>query len=435
MRILVINADYAGFLASLYAGTEGLEGASYDEQMLARNRSLFGVADFYSHNLRALGHEAWEVHANNRPLQAAWAREHGLRLEEPGAKRWSFRLRGGLVPWVSRVVDRRWIYHALAAQIRHYRPDVILNQALDAIDARFLGSMKGHTRLLVGQVAAPLGNEHGLGNYDLILSSLPNFVARFRAMGIASELHRFAFDARVLDVLGEADALPRERSVPVSFVGSISRHHDARTRLLESLHRQGRLALWGKGAELLAGSPLREIHNGEAWGAEMYRVLAASRITLNHHIGIAEGYANNMRLFEATGMGTLLLTDWKENLGEMFEVGREVVAYRSPDECAEMIEHYLNNDDERARIAAAGQARTLSEHSFANRMKELADVFETSLRRMPRAGGYQAATQTHADAAGDDATDDGATGDGATGDGATSDGATGDREAGAGGAA
>ena len=31
-----------------------------------------------------------------------------------------------------------------------------------------------------------------------------------------------------------------------------------------------------------------------------------------------------MRLFEATGAGTLLITDWKVNLHNVFELGKEV---------------------------------------------------------------------------------------------------------------
>ena len=58
MRILVLNADYPRFLAWLYRRQPGLENASYATQMAARNASLFGVADFYSKNFAALGHEA-----------------------------------------------------------------------------------------------------------------------------------------------------------------------------------------------------------------------------------------------------------------------------------------------------------------------------------------------------------------------------------------
>ena len=109
---------------------------------------------------------------------------------------------------------------------------------------------------------------------------------------------------------------------------------------------------------------------GQAWGREMYQILRKSRITLNHHGDIAP-YANNMRLYEATGIGALLVTDWKENLHEMFEPGKEVVAYRTPEECVDLVKYYLDHDEEREVIAHAGQQRTLREHTYYQRMHEL----------------------------------------------------------------
>jgi len=105
----------------------------------------------------------------------------------------------------------------------------------------------------------------------------------------------------------------------------------------------------------------------------MYDVLNRSRITLNHH-GDVLPYANNMRLFEATGVGALLLTDWKNNLGEMFVPGKEVLAYRTPEECAELIRYYLTHDEERQAVARAGQARTLRDHTYYQRMQELVGI-------------------------------------------------------------
>lgn len=105
----------------------------------------------------------------------------------------------------------------------------------------------------------------------------------------------------------------------------------------------------------------------------MYQILRKSKITLNHHGDIAP-YANNCRLYEATGVGTLLITDWKENLHEMFDPGKEVVAYRTPEECAELIQYYLEHDEEREVIARAGQERTLREHTYHQRMEELVDI-------------------------------------------------------------
>ena len=113
--------------------------------------------------------------------------------------------------------------------------------------------------------------------------------------------------------------------------------------MLEYLCRRfDNIRIWGKGIESLPqDSPIRQCYMGQAWGKKMYQILRSSKITLNCHGKWAGEYANNMRLYEATGVGTLLINDWKENLHEMFEIGKEVVAYRTPEECAELIKYYL----------------------------------------------------------------------------------------------
>ena len=69
---------------------------------------------------------------------------------------------------------------------------------------------------------------------------------------------------------------------------------------------------------------IRKRYQGPAFGRDLYRILSTSRITVNCHIDVAGQFADNMRLFEATGAGTLLITDWKVNLHNVFELGKEV---------------------------------------------------------------------------------------------------------------
>ncbi len=75
-------------------------------------------------------------------------------------------------------------------------------------------------------------------------------------------------------------------------------------------------------------------------------------------------------------MGALLMTDWKENLHELFEPGKEVVAYRSSHECAALVRYYLEHDNEREAIAHAGQERTLREHTEYQRTQELIEIVD-----------------------------------------------------------
>ena len=73
MEFLIINTDYPKFLKWFYLKHPELKKSSFDRQMLLRMESLFGMADFYSSNLRKLGHDAYELIPNNEYMQKAWA--------------------------------------------------------------------------------------------------------------------------------------------------------------------------------------------------------------------------------------------------------------------------------------------------------------------------------------------------------------------------
>lgn len=372
MRLLVLNVDYSDFLRWLYAQHPALEKQPYAEQMRARMESLFGVTDFYSSNLHKLGHEAWDIHVNNEFMQKAWAQDHSIQLSPDWS--WRFRLRRGVVPWVSRVCNPKWMYEVLSAQIKHYKPDVLYNQAMGAIATSFLREMKSHIRLLVGEGEPPVLLQEGdWRGYDLVVAPSEGMVSHFRKMGIKAELLRFGFGSRVLSLLRRDS----KKGIPVSFIGSLGRIHSKRCELFEVLCAKinNDIFIWAPRVDdLPAASRIRQRYQGPAWGLDLYRILSISKITLNHHIDIAGQFADNMRLYEATGVGTLLITDYKDNLHTLFEPGKEVVAYTSAEECAELIKYYLEHDDERDDIARAGQKRTLRDHTYYQRMQELVEI-------------------------------------------------------------
>jgi spore maturation protein CgeB len=386
MRILVLNADYPRFLDWLYRRQPGLENARYAAQLAARNASLFGVANFYSKNFAALGHPAAELHVNNPWLQAAWAREHDMATEAPeppGAL-----ARRAPPAWLQRVVtpfkpilrpfarkvglSPRLDLQAeniLLSQIEEFKPDLVLNQDLFHIDAKLMRRIKDiGNPILVGQVGIepPRGEDWTI--YDLMISQLPATVKAFRALGVRSEISHLAFEPSILGALPEAPA----PDVDVSFVGTVSVEHRQRIALLEAVAKRYDLKLWGNRPQALpASSPLHRCFQGEVWGADMYQVLRRSRITLNSHIDHAAREAGNMRLFEATGAGAFLLTDFKDNLDTLFAPEREVAVWRSIDDCLEAIDHHLGDYSSRMEIAHAGQARTLAQHTYRHRAAEI----------------------------------------------------------------
>lgn len=115
------------------------------------------------------------------------------------------------------------------------------------------------------------------------------------------------------------------------------------------------------------------------FGIEMYRVLHQSKVTFNKHSDPAEDTVDNMRLFEATGVGTCLLTDTGKNMRDLFDENHEVVTYSCIEECVEKLNYLLEHDDIRRQIAAAGQKRTLKDHTATNRCRQIDEILQKML--------------------------------------------------------
>lgn len=372
MKILIVDSYYPKFLAHALQriDTQNLGYRAMLDQVL---RLRFGTADFYSRNLRALGHDADDIIFNCEPLQRRWSEEFGV----PVGAGLRIPTRVARLPFLrSRVSANSSLLEIALRQIRHFRPDVLYMQGLELIPPKVLRSLKDSAKLIVGQIASPLPADEFVQAFDLILTSFPHFVDKFRRMGVESEYFRIGFDPIVLDELGP---VPRTRAC--TFVGGLSAAHAGRTKFLEELARSCDMEFFGYGADTLdPASPILPRHRGDAWAMDMYRALAESRITVNVHIDVAENYANNMRLYEATGCGALLVNDMKDNLHELFTLDKEVVTYRSPGEAVEKIRWYIDHPQEAEAIALAGHQRTLREHSYRHRMEELDAILRPYLR-------------------------------------------------------
>ena len=365
MRIAIFDTYYARFLVDFYLRNPGLAEASSEQQTEALLAAAFGTSDFYSRHLTDLGCEVLDIVGNCMPLQSRWAKENNVAFSP-----WAVKLPHRLfrLPIVGRMLaSLPGILDVAMARVRAFKPDILYCQDLSFFPPDALNALKETVPLIVGQIACPPPPDDFLKAYDVILTSFPHFVPRFREMGVASDYFKIGFDTRALDIVQGT-----KQDVPVSFVGGISRHHGKAIPLLERLAVQTPIQFFGYGADSLShSSPIRRKHHGEVWGHDMYRALARSRMTLNRHINVAENNANNMRLYEATGVGALLITDMKDNLGELFAIGKEVVTYSSADEAVEVINYYLDHPEEAQTIAKAGQARTLREHTYRHRMEEL----------------------------------------------------------------
>lgn len=408
-KFVKVNMFYPSYLADYYARNPWIIKESCAEQLSHLMSDRFGWSDFLTKQLRELGVDAQEIVANAIPLQNAWALEHGSRASGN---------------------------HLLVQQLKALKPDVVLWDSTPIHNGEFIDYVKAEVRTIrqsIGYCGGPFSLEHikQFRSFDYMLSCSPGFVSTFKEHGISSYHLNHAFEN---SLLSEISVNNLYQISDMFFSGSLMagpQYHNLRIKVIEklladnvdvrvhgTLLREGVFRLLIKQGLFLSTFVLKYlgfkkllgkipgVQKAIQWhecpkknkypelvertilaplyGIEMLKVLSKAKIGFNIHIDAAGKDAGNMRLYEVTGVGTCLITDWKENLHELFEPDKEVVTYRSVEECIEKVKWLLDHPKERESIAKAGQIRTLSEHTFEKRAQQLDDIIKLELMNSKR---------------------------------------------------
>ncbi len=333
-KIFFIDTYYADVFQHF---KDKISSRSYDQRRKDTLALFFGTADYYSVAFNKTGWKAEDIIANDPEARRLWNAEHGYGNLE--------------------------MRESVMAQILLERPQVVYMQDLSFFNPEQLREIKSHKILLTGQHSCPWAGDDQVKEFEFMFTSFPHYMDRLEKLGVEHDFLQIAFGgSRVLDTLGLNNT---ERPFDLTFVGGVGRHWGNGNYILETVAKRIDEFQWyGYGRELLPDCLLKRIWQGPAWGSAMYKVYAYSKMVLNRHGEVAEGYANNMRLFEATGCGALLFTEAAKNLDYYFEPDKECVTYQDEFELIEKIQYYLRHDDERKQIARAGQKRTLTGHCY-----------------------------------------------------------------------
>ncbi len=378
---------------------------TYADQKNHLMSAAYGWADFFERNLKTLGVDAHEIVANADCLQQRWADEHGIKLSGK---------------------------ELVLAQIIDLKPDIVLFQDSFYANGEWIEHVKNKTSSIkqaIGWCSAPFSDNHleKLKAFDYILACSPDFVTYFNKKGIESYLMHHAFEPSLLSKIGQNNTYP---TIDLIFLGSLiggEGFHNERIKIINELidrgidlniytqlhHQRFLTTRLKQGIHAAAGllktlgfgrvvKKLPILNMAEAWsslprktayssalqtrvkppvyGLDMLKAVSRAKIGFNSHIDVAGAYAGNSRLFEVTGVGSCLLTDWKINLPDLFLPDYEIVAYRTADECIDKINWLFNNPEKMTEIAKAGQARTLKDHTFLKRSVQLNEIIKKKLK-------------------------------------------------------
>ena len=120
--------------------------------------------------------------------------------------------------------------------------------------------------------------------------------------------------------------------------------------------------------EEVIDSRLFTYHKEVEYYDELPYVYNVSTINFNATSRQMKG-AVNQRVFDVPACNKFLLTDYQEQMEELFNIGEEVVCYREPGEIEELVRYYLDHESERIKIAEKGYQRVIRDHTYISRVK------------------------------------------------------------------
>jgi spore maturation protein CgeB len=89
--------------------------------------------------------------------------------------------------------------------------------------------------------------------------------------------------------------------------------------------------------------------------------------------------AVNQRVFDAPAAGGFVLTDFREQLAELFEVGEEMACFGEPGEIADLVRYYLQHPEVRETMTGKARSRVLAEHTYRHRVAAMLDTMRRTL--------------------------------------------------------
>jgi hypothetical protein len=255
---------------------------------------------------------------------------------------------------------RPWLPEVLR-QIAPWSPDLIITVDTGGPILNGLAGFAGPKLLYVADPYFSPATYHYLRfvarSYDRLYVSQRHSADELVQKGVDAEWMPFAFD----DQLHRPETFKMRRTAfvaDVCFSGNVSRLYGARAELIGKLRDVCRV-------EVRSTPP-----------SELGALFATAPIGFNRSLG----KELNQRVFEATGFGTVLLTDRlpeDRGLDELLHDSTQMVRYEGPADCVERARELASDVDRCESIANAAQRLVLSKHTYQHRCATMLKFAET----------------------------------------------------------
>lgn len=141
-------------------------------------------------------------------------------------------------------------------------------------------------------------------------------------------------------------------------------------RIADEFGEKYKFALY-TGSDLNGYPALKKYHKGTVnYQKQMPLVFSGSKINLNLSLrSIHSGIP--LRVLDIMTCGGFVLSNWQPEIAEYLQEGKEIVTFGCAEECMDKIRYYLGHEEERMRIAAAGQNKVKNDFSYEKGIAKL----------------------------------------------------------------
>ena len=159
---------------------------------------------------------------------------------------------------------------------------------------------------------------------------------------------------------------PDDKKFDSDIIFAGTAHRERSGRLMEILRGLPcNIALWGNSWR----NDTPYLRGGAIYWYDLMKAYTGSKIILNNHY--VKGITPNMRCIEAPASGTAMLSDTGNGLEQCLKKDKEYISYDSLKEARYLTLKYLEETEEREKIAKAGYRRIYKEHLLVDKLTEM----------------------------------------------------------------
>lgn len=365
MKKIIIHVQdfYPEFLNQLNQ-ENNFDHLTYNEIQKKILKKRYAWSDIFQYNIKS--YNFFFIFPNFKKLQHKWTVENKIKTNE----------------------DTK----IFLEQIKYYKPDLVffqnsitLSKVINKVNFKYILWDGTNSKNL--KIAK---------NAELVLTNMPEAKRFYNLNKINSELFDHFFDRRLLKEIKNF-----KKEFDITFIGTLSnKDHFDRSIFLGKLNNRFKINFFlGETNSFIRimivafynlcfkkktildfvkyiffQLKINNLNKGPAFGVRMYEIIKKSKIVLNFHINSGTGL--NMRVFECTGIGSCLVSDYQDNLTKYFNCKDDITCFSNIEDATMKINYLLKENEYREKLASNAQKKILLNSTFEKRENQIKKIFD-----------------------------------------------------------